>query len=136
MQIADLHARIVEIIGEILGHFLSQCRDQDSLVALNAESNRLQKIINLPLDGLDHNLRIHQARGTDNLLNHAVGEPYLIRSWGRRKVELLAGPTEKLVKPKWSVIHGAGEAKAMLHEGPLSRGITLIHPANLRNCHV
>jgi hypothetical protein len=56
MQIADLHTRIVEIIGEVLGHFLCQCRDQDSLVALNPDSNRLQEVINLPLYGLDHDL--------------------------------------------------------------------------------
>ncbi len=48
----------------------------------------------------------------------------------------MACTLQELVKTQRAVIERAGKSKTVFNERPLTRGIALVHPANLRDGHV
>ncbi|MNY64128.1 hypothetical protein D3C86_2011940 [compost metagenome] len=72
MHIAHLDADFLEIIGQILGHFLRQGCNQHALVTLHPFTDFADQIINLPLSRTNLDNRVQKTGRTYNLLNHSV----------------------------------------------------------------
>ena len=129
----DLDPVLGEVVGEVLGHALGQRGDQDALVALDAGADLVEQVVDLALGGLDDDLRVDQAGGADDLLDHAVGLAQLVLARGRREVHGLPDALEELVPLQRPVVHGRGQPEAVVHQGPLARHVALVHGADLRD---
>ena len=90
VQVAHAHARLGEEVGELLGHALGEGGDEHPLVALGAQADLLEEVVDLALRGLHDDLRVDEARRTDDLLDHAVGDAHLVAAGRRREVDRLA----------------------------------------------
>ena len=69
VQVADLHAELVVVRRQVLGHLLGQRRHQHALVLVGAQPDLLQQIVHLPADRPHVDRRIHQAGRADDLLD-------------------------------------------------------------------
>ena len=72
VQIADVDAQVAQIIGQFLGRFFGQGRDQRALLFGGALANLLHQVVNLPRQRFEGDLRVHQAGGADDLLDDAA----------------------------------------------------------------
>ena len=61
-----------QVVGEVLGHLLGQCRHQDALVALGAQADLVDQVVDLALGRLDDDLGVDQPGRADDLLDDAV----------------------------------------------------------------
>ena len=136
VQVLHLHAVLQQVLSQILRHALGEGRNQHTLITLNAHANLLKQIINLTLGRLDHNLRVNQTGRANNLLHITISLRQLILTRGRRKVNRLTDTLQELLPLQRAVIHRRRQTETMLHQGALTRHITLIHGTNLRNRHV
>ena len=83
MQVLHLDAALSEVRRELLGHLLREGGDEDTFVTLDAQAHLLEKIIDLPLGGLDDDERIDEARRTNDLLDDTIGAFELVGAGGR-----------------------------------------------------
>ena len=105
MQIFDFDAFVEQVIGQVLCHLLGECRDQRTLVLGYAILDFGEQVVDLPFDRSDLNLRIQQAGGTDDLFDHAVGEPELVITRGRRQIDGLSDSLKEFVPFERTVVH-------------------------------
>ena len=136
MQIAHTHTCLLQIFRQILCHALRQCSHQHTLARGGNLIDFAQQIINLSLNRADFNLRVQQACRADNLLNYIVCLLQLILRRRSRNINRLLDLRLKLVKGQRSVIIGRRQTEAMLHQHLLTRAVTGIHSANLRQRYV
>ena len=105
VQVAHPDAHLQQIVGEVLGHLLGQRGHQHPLVTLGAGSDLADQVVDLPLGGLDHDLRIHQAGRADHLLDElAAGLGQLVGPGRRRQVHRLADPAGELLPGQRPVV--------------------------------
>ena len=70
MHIADPHAKVAIVVGEILGHLLGQSRYQNPLAIADSQADLSEQIVDLTTDRAHINLRIEQTGRSDDLLDH------------------------------------------------------------------
>jgi len=136
VQVLHAHAPLGQVGGQVLGHALGQGGHQDPLAALDAGAHLLQQVVDLAPRGLDHHSGVHQAGGADDLLDDAVAAPRLVGTRGGRQVDGLADALLELGEGQRPVVQGGGQAEAVLHQGPLARGVALVHGPDLRHRHM
>src|SRR5579871_4388286 len=79
VKVAHAHAEVVIVVGQILGHLFSQAGHQDAFIGSNAQAYLIEQVIDLSAGFADLDLRIDQARRTNQLLDHkAAGLAQLI----------------------------------------------------------
>ena len=83
-------------------------------------SHLLQEVVDLALGGLDHDLGVHQAGGSDDLLDDAVAASQLVVAGGGRQVDGLAHALLELGEGQRPVVQGAGQAEPVVHQGALA----------------
>ena len=83
MQVVHLDAQFTQIVGQVLGHTLGQRRDQDTLTLLDPLVDLADQIVHLTLHRLDHDLRIDDAGGSDDLLHNLLAALQLVGTRGR-----------------------------------------------------
>ena len=137
MQVTHTNTGLGEVVGKVLRHLLRQRCHQYAFIAFSPDADLFHQIINLALGRFDDNLRIHQARRANNLLNELTARrTHFISARSRGHVDALAFAGIKLVPSKRPVIKCRRQPEAMLDQIPFTRGITLKHGADLRNCLV
>ncbi len=137
MEVHHLESQVPVVSGEILGHPLGQGRDQDTLSLFNALADLAQEILDLAGHGFDRDLRVHEARGTDELFHHPAFRFFQLMLRRRRgDVQPLPPIGLKLLKGQRPVVQGRGKAESMLHEGLLARPVPPVHPPQLRDGRV
>src|SRR5262249_15166930 len=83
VQVANTDAEFRIILGQVLGHFLGQGRDQDALAPSGSHSDLVEEVVNLAADRSDLDFGIDQPGRPDHLLNYlACGLGQLIRAGG------------------------------------------------------
>ena len=61
VEVLDLDAELLEVVGQVLGHLLGQRRDERPLAALDAPADLLEQVVDLALGRADGDLRIDDA---------------------------------------------------------------------------
>ncbi len=69
VQVADAHAVLVQIVGEVLGHPLGERGDEHALLAADAQRDLGEEIVDLRLRGPDLERRIDEPRRPHELLD-------------------------------------------------------------------
>ena len=135
-EVAHAHAGFGEEVGELLGHALGERRDEHPLVALGAHADLLQKVVDLALRRLDHDLGIDEAGRSDDLLDHTVGDSELVLAGRRGEVDGLADAGLELIPLQRPVVERARQPEPVLDERALAGGVALVHGADLRHGHM
>src|SRR4051812_48903269 len=68
MQVAYLYTMLRQVIGQIFGHALGQCRDQHALAVANTLGDLRQQVVDLRGGRPDFDFRIDQPGRPDDLL--------------------------------------------------------------------
>ena len=61
MQVFDLDAAFQQVVGQILGHLLGQCRHQRALVFVDTVLDLGEQVVDLPLGRAHVDLRVDQT---------------------------------------------------------------------------
>ena len=72
VEVAHLHAELLVILRQVLGHPLGQRRHQHALAACRTRADLPEQIVDLPADRTDVDRRIDQAGRPDDLLDHGA----------------------------------------------------------------
>ena len=133
MQVFDLDAAFQQVVGQILGHLLGQCRHQRALVFVDAVLDLGEQVVDLPLGRAHVDLRVDQTGRSDDLLDHAVRQTHLIVAWRGGQVHGLADALQEFRPFEWSVVHRGGQAEAVFDQRALAGRVALVHRADLRH---
>ena len=87
VQVANPDAVLLEELGQVFSHALGQRRNQDPFLALHAQADLRQHIVNLAGSGTHVHARIDQAGGTHDLLHQRVRVLVLERPRGGRDID-------------------------------------------------
>ena len=136
VQIAYLHARFRQEIGEIFRHFLRECRDENALVSLLTLMDLPEQVIHLSFDGTHLDGRIQEPRWPDDLLSQIRLDAHFIRPRRRRHIDDLIDPFGEFVKSQRTVIQRRRQAEAIVDERAFSRLVAIVHRAQLRHRHM
>ena len=94
----------------------------------------MQQVVHLALDGTHFDLRIDQAGGPDDLLDHdAGGFGELIGTGRGRDIDHLVHAILELFESERTVVEGAGQAEAVIHQHLFARPVAMIHALQLRD---
>ena len=69
MHVADLHAVLVQIFGQVLGHALGQHGDQRAIAALRDLLDLAEEVVDLGARRADFHRRVDEAGRADHLLD-------------------------------------------------------------------
>ncbi|CEY32938.1 Uncharacterised protein [Streptococcus pneumoniae] len=73
VHVLNLDTHFLEVVGQVLCHFLGQSCDKGTLIFFNAGIDFTQEVINLSHSRTDFHLWIQESRWTNDLLNHCLG---------------------------------------------------------------
>ena len=122
MQVFDLDAAFQQVVGQILGHLLGQCRHQRALVFVDAVLDLGEQVVDLPL-----------GRAHVDLLDHAVRQTELIVAGRRRQVYGLPDAVQELRPFERAVVHRGRQTEPMFDQRALAGRVSLVHRADLRH---
>ncbi len=132
MHIAAADTNLGVIVGEIFGHALRECGDQDALILRCAVADLCQKIVNLTLDRTDFYLRIDKSGGANNLFDDNAGRFGEFKGSGRsRNINSLTDACLEFLKPQWTVVHCRWQAEAIVDQVLLARAVAVPHAVEL-----
>ena len=136
VEVVHLDSHLGQVVGQVLGHPLGEGGDQCPLAPADAPVDLPDEVVNLASGGLEDDLGIHQARGTDDLLHHLLALLQFVRPRRGRGVDHLVDVPLELVEGQRAVVQGAGQAEAVLHQGLLAGAVAVVHATDLRDGHV
>ena len=121
------------MVGQVLGHLLRERRDEHALVARRPLLRLVDDVVDLRGTAAHDDLRIQEARRTDDLLHLLLADLLHVVAWRGRHVDELRDALLELVEAQGAVVQAAGQAKAVLGEGDLAGAVALVHAADLRH---
>ena len=133
MHIVDLHARIKQIVRQVLRHALGERGHKHALVTRRALANLIQQVVNLAAHGSHVDLGVEQARRTNDLLHVVLRHAKLVITGRCRNIDKLRDTRLELIETQGSVVERRGQTKAVLHQRHLAGAVALVHAANLRH---
>ena len=133
VQVARLHARFEQVVGEVLGHLLRQGRHEHALADLLAPPDLVQEIVDLVLRRPQLDLGVDEEGRPDQLLRDARRLPQLPRARRRRDEDQLRHLLEELVEPERPVVERRREPEPVVDQRLLARAVALVHAADLRH---
>ncbi|KAF1858232.1 hypothetical protein Lal_00014732 [Lupinus albus] len=136
VQVAHLDAVVGQVFRQLLGHALSQRRDQHALVLLDAVRDLAHQVVHLRPRGLHDDLRVDEAGRTHDLF-HDVVRLFLFvvgrRGGHENALAHLALEFRELQRP---VIERGRQAEAVVDEVHLARTVAVVHGVQLADHHV
>ena len=137
MDVVCPHLVVQQVFRQLLRHTFCQRCHQHSLVFLASQLDFFKQIVDLVLARSNHNLRVKQSRGADNLFHHnAFRLLKLIVGWGCRHVNHLIYQLLKLIEPQRAVVERSRKPEAIFHEVALAGPVAAVHGRNLRHTDV
>ena len=128
MEVLHPDAEPFVVGGQVLRHPLGQGRHEDPLALRRPLADLAEQVVHLVGHGLDDDLRVHEARGPDDLLHDLpVGLSQLVGRRRRRDVDPLVREGLELVEAQRPVVEGGGEAETVVDEGLLPRPVAPVH---------
>ena len=131
VHISHPDARPFQVVGEALGHLLGQGGHQHPLVPPDAQVDLPDQIVDLPLHRPHLHPGVQQPGGPDHLLHDLPRPGALILPGGGRDVNDLVEPGLEFVKLQRTIVKGARQAEAVLHQGGLSGPVPVVHGPHL-----
>ena len=137
VHVANPHAHLLQVIGEIFRHPLGESRDEHPLAFPLAEANLVEEIVHLAAHRTHFDFRIDEAgRPNDLLDNRSFGEPQLGLTRRRGDVERARSQRKELVEHQRPVVQRARQAESVIDQRELARPVAVEHSADLRQRHV
>ena len=136
VEVAHLDARLPQVLGEVLCHALGERRDEDALIALDAQANLTHEIVDLSCERAHLDLGIEEPRRADDLLSDLLCLLHLIFSGRRGDVDDLIDARRELLERQRTVVERGRQAKAVVHERDLAAAVAAVHGVNLRQGHM
>ena len=136
MQILHPDLRLSEITRQVLRQAFRQRRHEHALPQRRGRVDLTDEMLHLVLRRPQHNLRINQSRGPDELFGDDRRFLEFKLRRGRRDVERLPRHLLKLRKTLRPVVQRRGQPEPKIHQRRLTRFVAVEHPADLRNGHV
>ena len=134
VHVADLDARLVHELGQILRHPLGQRGDERSVACLRGLAAFLDAILHLVLDRADLDRRVDQPGGADHLLGEdAAGPLHLPRAGRGRDAKGLRAHRVPFVEAERAVVDAARQAEAVFGQRDLAAVVPARHRADLRH---
>ena len=128
---------IQQIFRQFFGHSFGKRCHQNTFVFVTSLQYFGQKIVYLVLARTHNNLWVQQSRWSNQLFNHhAFGLSKFVVGRCCRHIYHLIDKAMKLFKPKRTVVESSRQAETKLNKVLLSRPITPIHAAKLRNANM
>ncbi len=90
VQVVDLHAQLLQVLGQVLRHALGQRGHQDALAFLHPLADLADQVVHLPLGRAHFHLGVDQAGRADDLLDDLVGVLHLVGAGRGRGVDGVA----------------------------------------------
>ena len=84
VEVLDLDAQLLEVVGQVLGHLLGQRRDERPLAALDAAADLLEQVVDLAVGRPDGDRRVDDAGRADELLDDVARAALELVRAGRR----------------------------------------------------
>ena len=110
--------------------------DDAALAAVDAGSDLVEKVVYLPVGGLDVDYRVGKPGRADDLLDHPLGMFVFIRPRRGGYVNGLVDHPLELAELQRAVVERGRQAEAVLDERLFARAVAVVHAANLRQRHV
>ena len=134
VDVGRLDFEVEEVVVELLGHALGEGGDEGALVALYAQLDFFEKMVDLVHRRHHAYGRIEKARGAYDLLDHdALAALELIVGWSGAYEQCLARERLELVEGEGAVVERGREAEAVFHQVLLARAVAAVHGAYLRH---
>jgi hypothetical protein len=108
VDISDFDIALLEVVGEVFGHFLGQSRDEGALILRDASVDFFHEIVNLAFGGADFDFGVEEAGRADDLLGRLRGVLKLVRARGGRDVNCVFNMLLKLGENQGAVVEGRG----------------------------
>ncbi len=94
----------------------------------------MDQVVDLALGRFDHDRRVDQAGGPDDLLDDVASDLVeLVGAGCGGEVDRLADPVQELLPPQRPVVHRARQPEAVLHQVALAGHVALVHATDLRH---
>ena len=137
VEVPHAEPHLLVVLGEVLRHPLGEAGDEDALFPRRPTPDLLEQVVDLLRGGPYRELRVREARRSDDLLCHRVArQAELVRGGRRRHVHDLAGEHRELLEGERAVVEGRGQPEAVLDQRLLPRPVAVVHAADLRHRHV
>ena len=129
VHIPHFDAVFFEIVGQIFRHALGERRDQHTPAGGGLLSDLGKKIVDLPLDGAHLDLRVEQARRTDDLFDDLPRLCKFVLGGRRRDADHLRDARIELLKGERPVVVGRTHTEPVSDQIRLAGKIPVIHRA-------
>ena len=137
VHVAAADADFGVVAGEVFGHALGEGGDQDALVFCGAVADLGEEVVDLAFDGTDLDDGVNEASGANDLFDDdASGFGELIGARGGGDVYDLAGADFELIEFERAVVHGGGQAEAVVDEVLLAAAVAVPHAVELGDSDV
>ncbi len=137
MEVAHPDPQVEIILGEIFRHPFRQGRHEDPFVPFNPLPDFPHQVVHLVAGRFDPDFRVHESRGTDDLLHQPGPGPLQLVSCRRGgHVDSLKGVGLELVEPQGPVVQGGRQAEPVRDQGFLPGPVPSEHPRELGKGHV
>ena len=136
MQIAHAHACILQEIRQILRHLFRERRDQNLISFFRFFIDLGKQVVDLSFYRTDGNFRIQKPCRADDLLGAEELMLRLILTGRCRNEKHLVDLAFELLKLQRTVVQRRRKAEAEVHQGLLSRTVSVIHRSDLRDRHM
>ena len=136
MEVFDADARLRQVIGQILGHFFRQGRDQDLVFVFGLPADLADEVVDLSLDGADVDLWIQEAGRADDLLGAEQLVLLLIGARSRGDKKHLIDVVLEFPEIEGAVVQGGREPEAVADQGLLARAVAAVHGSDLGDRHM
>ena len=136
VQVLDLDAELLEVVGEVLGHLLGERRDERPLPPVDPCPDLLEEVVDLTVGRADPDDRIDDAGRADELLDDGLAALELVRAGSRAHVDGLVHRRLELLEGQRPVVERRRQAEAEVDQDLLAGPVVLVHADDLRDRHV
>ncbi|MBV6417344.1 MAG: hypothetical protein CMLOHMNK_02006 [Steroidobacteraceae bacterium] len=133
VQVAHPHVVLVQVFREVLRHALGERRDQHALVALHAQVDFGQHVIDLRPHRANLDFRIDEPGGTHHLLDRLRRMPLLVRPRRRGHEDHLRRDRLPFLELERPVVERRRQPEAVFDQRFLARPVAPVHRAELRD---